>query len=231
MLAYAAHRRPRRRLSPTALTLIIGGHALAIVLVASAKMDLPGLIKAPATEVIDIALPPEPEPAPAPPKPQQETTAKLPPPPDSFIDQPPPDLPIPQTGPSVDFGPPVTSNLPDIGKALETPLQQTVQAEPLPTPAAPVRVAARAVTPSDHLRPPYPDSKQRSEEEAVLRLRLSIDARGRVTAVEPLGNADPAFLAAARSHLIRHWRYRPATEDGRAVASTLAITLRFELED
>ena len=65
----------------------------------------------------------------------------------------------------------------------------------------------------------------------MLRLRLSIDARGRVTAVEPIGTADPAFLASARAHLIRVWRYKPATEDGRAVASTLTITLRFELEE
>ena len=72
---------------------------------------------------------------------------------------------------------------------------------------------------------------RRTEEEAVLRLRLSIDPRGRVTAVEPVGAADPAFLASARSHLLRYWRYRPATEDGRAVASSLVITLRFELEE
>jgi protein TonB len=87
------------------------------------------------------------------------------------------------------------------------------------------------VTPSDLLRPPYPESKRRTEEEAVLRLRLTIDDRGRVTAVDAIGTADPAFLAAARSHLIRYWRYKPATEDGRVVASTLTITLRFELEE
>jgi protein TonB len=49
--------------------------------------------------------------------------------------------------------------------------------------------------------------------------------------VEPIGAADPAFLSSARSHLVRYWRYKPATEDGRAVASTLTITLRFELEE
>ena len=94
-----------------------------------------------------------------------------------------------------------------------------------------VRVGPRAATPPDLLRPPYPEAKRRTEEEAVLRLRLAIDDRGRVTAVEPVGAADPAFLAAARSHLVRYWRYRPATEDGRAVATSLTITLRFELED
>jgi protein TonB len=125
----------------------------------------------------------------------------------------------------------MNSSVPDIGPALDSPLQPLPRAEPLLQPAEPVRVGPRAVTPTDLLRPPYPDAKRRSEEEAVLRLRLGIDPRGRVTSVEPVGAADPAFLAAARSHLLRHWRYRPATEDGRAVSSTLTITLRFELED
>jgi protein TonB len=107
--------------------------------------------------------------------------------------------------------------------------------EPRPTPSiaakAPVRVAARFITPASELRPPYPRSKLDTEEEASLRLRLSIDERGRVVAVEPVGKADPAFLAAARRHLLARWRYAPATEDGRAVASSTTITLRFQIED
>ena len=35
---------------------------------------------------------------------------------------------------------------------------------------------------------------------------------------------------AARRHLIAHWRYKPASEDGRAVASSTVITLRFQLD-
>ena len=66
--------------------------------------------------------------------------------------------------------------------------------------------------------------------EAVLRLRLTIDDRGRVTAVEPVGRADPVFLAAARRHLLAHWRYKPASENGRPAASSTVITLRFQLD-
>jgi protein TonB len=58
-----------------------------------------------------------------------------------------------------------------------------------------------------------------------------IDERGRVVAVDPIGRADGIFLAAARRHLIAHWRYKPAMEAGRAVASTLVVTLRFQLDD
>lgn len=229
MLAYAAHERSRRRLSPSALGLIIGGHAVAVGLLITAKMDVPLFPRPVETETYNVPLPPPP-PEPQPPKVEQKVQPRdLPPPPDSHVDRPPPVIPMPQPGPSLDSGPAINSSAPDIGPALGNNLQPT---PPLPVPKAEiVRVAARPVTPADLLRPPYPESMRRTEEEATLRLRLSIDARGRVTAVDALGQADPAFVASARNHLIRYWRYRPATEDGKAVASTLVITLRFELED
>lgn len=229
MLAYAAHERSRRRLRPSTLGLIIGGHAVAVGLLITAKMDVPLFPRPVETETYNVPLPPPP-PQPQPPKVEQKVQpTELPPPPDSRIDRPSVILPTPQPGPTLDSGPALNSSAPDIGSALGSTLPPT---PPLPLPKAEVvRVAARAVTPVDLLRPPYPEAMRRTEEEATLRLRLSIDARGRVTAVEPLGQADPAFVASARSHLIRYWRYRPATEDGKAVASTLVITLRFELED
>ena len=93
----------------------------------------------------------------------------------------------------------------------------------------PVKLGPRLATPESELKPPYPQSKLLSEEEAVLNLRLTIDQNGRVVAVEPVGRADPAFFAAARRHLLAHWRYKPASEDGRPMASSTVITLRFQL--
>jgi protein TonB len=116
-------------------------------------------------------------------------------------------LPFPNSGPIVEPGPGV---------------------DPAPVP---VRTGPRFATPDSLLKPPYPQQKLRLEQEAVLRLRLSIDERGRVTAVEPVGRADPVFLAAARRHLLAHWRYQPASEDGRPMASSTVITLRFQLND
>jgi len=86
------------------------------------------------------------------------------------------------------------------------------------------------LTPASDLKPPYPESKLLNEEEAALRLRLTIDDHGRVVAVDPVGSADAVFLAAARRHLMAHWRYKPATQDGQAIASTIVITLRFQLD-
>jgi protein TonB len=97
------------------------------------------------------------------------------------------------------------------------------------TPVPPVQTGPRFLTRETDVKPPYPPSKLRDGEEATLKLRLSIDERGRVTAVDPVGAADAVFLAAARKHLMARWRYQPATEDGRPVATTTTITLRFEL--
>jgi protein TonB len=100
----------------------------------------------------------------------------------------------------------------------------------IPPVPAPIRHDARLLTPQSQLRPPYPESKILSEEEATLRLRLTISDSGRVTAVDPMGAADRVFLEAVRRYLTAHWRYQPATEDGRAVASSAVISLHFQLE-
>ena len=64
----------------------------------------------------------------------------------------------------------------------------------------------------------------------MLTLRLSIDERGRVIGVEPVGRADRAFVEAARRHMMAHWRYAPASEDGRAIRSSVTVTMRFMLD-
>ncbi|GLR46791.1 energy transducer TonB [Sphingomonas astaxanthinifaciens] len=224
MLAYATHRRTPRQLSPSTLLVIVGVHAVALAMVAAAKMDIDIVPRGGPTKIIDIPLPPPP----TPPKPVEQRSQEQQPAHQSSIDRFPPITPLPIPGPEFAAGP-TTLDPPDLGPILDKPIGPPAQ--PDPPPVMPVKVAARAITPADLVRPPYPDSKRRSEEEAALRLRLSIDERGRVTAVEPIGAADPDFLAAARSHLLRFWRYRPATEDGRAVATSMVITLRFQLEE
>jgi protein TonB len=89
---------------------------------------------------------------------------------------------------------------------------------------------ARLLTSPADLKPPYPESKVLSGEEATLHLRLTISDTGRVTAVDSVGPADRVFLDAARRYLVAHWRYQPATEDGRPVSSSIVINLRFLLD-
>lgn len=225
MLAYAANRRPRRKAHPAALTLIIGAHAIALGLLITAKMDVtspPEIVK---TVVRNIPLPKDPPPPP----PERIVEPRPSPAPASSLDTPPSlvDIPI-DRGPVVEPLPLPALPGPVVGPSVEPTLPQAV---PTPPKANPVVKLAQLATPAERLRPPYPESKRRLEEEAVLKLRLRIDERGRVVAVDPVGSADPEFLAAARQHLIRNWRYRPATEDGRAIASTLVVSLRFKLEE
>lgn len=217
MLAYAASRpvAAQRRSSPNTMLAIIAAHVAVVAVVMSAKMDLPAKINH-TPIVIDWIDPIEPPPPNEPvhqPKGPSTVRAITPRP------QPIPDDPIilpqpinPDPGPLV--GPSV---------------------DPVPTPTPPQRVVSvrrdsQLLTPGEEIRPPYPDSKLAAGEEALLKLRLTIDEQGRVVAVEPIGRVDGVFLAAARRHLLAHWRYRPATEDGHPVTSSIVITLRFQLD-
>ena len=217
MLAYAANRPvvAQRGSSPNAMLAIIALHVAAVAALMSAKMDLPIPIIDKPLEIdwIDSVKPPPEQPIDN--RSQTRSTITRP---DSEVPLPPIDSPAVTPGPAPDFDDLVGPTLDPGPKVL-----------PIPTPA-PVKVGARLLTPPSELKPPYPRTKLASGEEAVLKLNLTIDERGRVVAVEPIGRADRVFLDAARRHLLAHWRYKPATEDGRAVASTIAVTLRFQLE-
>jgi len=215
MLAYLANRSATgsRQSSPNALLAVISVHIALLAAVMSAKMDLPGRIFDRPPKIISITMPQDPPPFPLPPHPSR-------PQPGPIVTRDPLPLPLPAdptfpTGPTVDPGP--------FAGAGATPTPQT----PV---FAPIRRDARLLTSPAELKPPYPPSKIVTGEEALLRLRLTIDDRGRVVAVDPVGRADSVFLETARRYLIAHWRYQPATEDGRATTSSVVITLRFQLD-
>ena len=222
MLAYAAHspRTAGRAGSPKALTLIVAGHAVLIAAVMTAKMDVIRVTPFDPIDVVNVDTPPPPPPPE--PKPQADPRPTEQPVQDPVIDRVDPVIPMGQADNSeVEVGP-IFQQFPPLGSGgtvIDPPKREIV------------KVAAVFRTPDSALRPPYPNDKLRLEEEATLRLRLNIDARGRVTAVEPVGQADPSFLEAARRHIIKAWRYKPATEDGVAVASSVVINLSFRLEE
>jgi protein TonB len=213
MLAYAP-RPERRRASPAALALIIGAHAAAIVAVMSARLEVQRH-RDPPIKIDLIEQKQNPKPDPQPPKPHQSTDSRLTAP-HPLIDPPP--LP----GPTADPLPP--DPLPPLGPG------PVVDPAPIPRPTPIVHSGPRFATPPDDIRPPYPEAMRALEKEAVLRLRLAIDERGRVVAVEPVGNANPVFLAAARRHILKAWRYTPARDGDHAIASSTVITLEFKLD-
>ena len=213
MLAYAP-RPDQKKLRPATLGLIVLGHAGLLALVMTARSGT-----VPDDPVIQtvVTLVPQPKPPP----PTDPDTATKPTPSTITTVKPIVPPPFPQ-GPDIAIDP---KPLPPLGPSTGT------GTAPIPIPLDPplIRTGPRFATADDALRPPYPDSMRQSGTEASLRLKLGIDERGRVVSVEPVGRADPTFLAAARRHILRAWRYRPAMEGSKAVPSTTTITLRFEL--
>ena len=222
MLAYAANRplAGKRESSPNALLLVISAHVALLAVVMSAKMDLPRRIWH-APPLIPISIPPVPPPNQSAPKPRHVQ------PRNQTVDHPVEHVPMSHQ--------PVDPHFDTQGPPNETPPASgggtsPFPVEPKPLPPLPVFRDPHLLTPASELRPPYPASKLASEEEATLQLRLTIDDHGGVIAVDPVGYADHEFLASARRYIIAHWRYQPASQDGRAVPSVLTVTLRFQLD-
>jgi protein TonB len=223
MLAYAASR-PRigaRQSSPNAMLFVICGHIVLIAIVMSARMATAPHFRNPPTTIISVPLDQVPPPNPTPTPPKEQPTNR-------FINHEQAEAAPTATRPDVPVDVGTGSDVLPTGSSATVAIP-TVPL-PLPLPAVPVTSAAQLLTPPSELKPPYPQSKLLAGEEAALTLRLAIDERGHVIAVDPVGRADPAFLAAARRHLLAHWRYKPAMKDGRTVASSTVITLRFELD-
>jgi protein TonB len=221
MLAYSSGgpTAATRQSSPNALLFIISAHVAVAAVVMSMKMDLPKVIRDGGTDIIFIPQPVDPPPN-AQPRPRDTHTSPIPTP-KPPLPAPPPTEWTPDPG-TTNAGPTV------IGGGSGGAGMGTDMIEPIKLP--PIRHDARLLTSPAELKPPYPVSKLAAEEEATLNLRLTIDRSGRVVGVEPIGRADPVFVAAARRHLLAHWRYAPATADGLPVASTLTIVLRFQLD-
>jgi len=109
-------------------------------------------------------------------------------------------------------------------------------ADPAPIPAAnppkpvlePVRREATMLA-SSQLQPPYPASEQRAENEGSVTVRILIGSDGRVKSVEKVRGANEAFFRSTEQQALRHWRFKPATVDGRPVESRKTMTVHFRL--
>ncbi|MBL6852521.1 MAG: energy transducer TonB [Alphaproteobacteria bacterium] len=111
-----------------------------------------------------------------------------------------------------------------------TPAPQPVVAPPSPAPPAPVApTAARAVA-GTHTIPPYPDTARRLGQSGTVQLVIALDANGAVQSVTVQSSSGTISLDEAAVAWVReHWRYQPATRDGKPVASTVTAAVRFDL--
>ncbi|HAN30546.1 MAG TPA: hypothetical protein DCQ06_03020 [Myxococcales bacterium] len=111
----------------------------------------------------------------------------------------------------------VLSGLGDVG------LQDVAIPDVSSEPDQPARVL-RAV------RPVYPMSAQRDGVEGYVVVRLTIDARGRVTDVLVVDSQPIGVFERSARHAARRLEFHPAKVGGAASAATLEKTIRFSLQ-
>ena len=80
-------------------------------------------------------------------------------------------------------------------------------------------------------KPDYPPGLRREGIEGSVTVRVTIDEKGRVTAVALVKATDPRFFEETRQQALRYWRFDPARRDGVAVVSEQIMTVHFRLED
>lgn len=211
----------QKRNSPTSLGLVIllhGALISAVVLIKSPAfiraVDGPLVIR-----TLDLHRDPPPE---RPPPPQHEQPQHQ----QESIDHTPPQTDIPLQGLPVDTS---HDNLRTASNETGTGTVEIPQLPP-PDPPAPIRRAAQ-IDPSSRLQPPYPPSEYRLQRDGRVQVRVVIGPDGRVIDVERVSATSDAFWQVTREQALRHWRFRPATVDGRPVQDTRIMSLVFRIED
>lgn len=212
---YAAHRSP----SAFAAAIVLNGGVFA------------ALIAIPAVEVIRWVTPPI-----------EVTNIPLPQPPKPTIDEPRPKTeanktqfmkPRPTTidpivvPPIVETGGGFITGVEPLG-----PVGTGGDILPIDPPRPPVLTKAK-LDPrfADNFKPDYPPALRREGLEGSATVRVTIDERGRVIAVELVKATDPRFFEETKEQALRHWRFQPARRDGVATTSEQTMTVHFRLED
>ncbi|MBQ0932978.1 energy transducer TonB [Ideonella alba] len=100
-----------------------------------------------------------------------------------------------------------------------------------PPSAAPAVAAALPARPlPGNALPAYPEAAREDGLQGRVRLQLQIDAQGRVESVQWLQRSGIALLDLAARDAARGWRYEPARVGGEAVASSVSVAIRFQLD-
>lgn len=117
----------------------------------------------------------------------------------------------------------------------QAPSQALPAAEPAPSttapaiePAAPgigVQLQYRSAPP-----PAYPIAAVRNHEQGTVLLRVEVDHDGKPAAVSiERSSGSRALDHAARQQVLRHWRFVPAMQDGRATPAVGLVPIEFSL--
>ena len=142
--------------------------------------------------------------------------------------------PGPAPTPSQPTAPPVAV-VPNVATSTDRPamrapdsLPRADSSEPPPPPAetrkTAVIIKAEAL---QRIQPDYPGNARLARQEGTVKVELSINERGDVIAAQVVSGASllrPAAAAAAR-----RWKFKPATRDGKPVASVSTVIFNFKL--
>jgi protein TonB len=142
--------------------------------------------------------------------------------------------------PQVEFLPPVveliyTPPVPPTTISLPPPVPTPAPTTPPRTapqpPVPPVAFTAARSIASTHTTPEYPFVSRRLREQGTLRLKLTIDDKGSVTdAVVVNSSGFERLDDAAVSWVKAKWRYMPAMQGSKAVASMVDAIVEFRLQ-
>lgn len=79
-------------------------------------------------------------------------------------------------------------------------------------------------------KPPYPELSRERQEEGVVRLRLQLDALGRLQSVKLLQSSGFVRLDRAAREAVTDWQFSPGVQNGQPVPATLDVPVYFRLE-
>jgi protein TonB len=118
------------------------------------------------------------------------------------------------------------------------PIQQSTEQNPItvttqPQPAnPPIADSGPSGLMDTHSTPPYPADARNLSQQGTVTLALSIDATGAVTNAQvKVSSGYPELDQTAVSWVMAHWRYKPAIQNGAAVASATLAAVRFDLKN
>lgn len=208
--------------SPTSLVVVIALHAVVLGALAMSKMDVPMMKVFDPLKIKDVPLDPTPPPV------EKQVEPETKPAETPRVTYTPPRVKTPVTNdqpvqaiPTID--PPIFDKI-DMGEPVVAYQPKVL---PPPTPARiEAQIDSRAI-----LQPPYPASEERAEVEGSVTVRVVIGTDGRVKSVEKVRAASDSFFRSTERHALKHWRFRPATIDGKPVESTKTMTVHFRLQE
>ena len=151
-----------------------------------------------------------------------------------------PDPSLPQQRPLAPAASPVASTPRPTTPAPVTP-QVNNQRQPAPPIAAPLAPAltpkpleaSAPITPPHAIRqvsPVLSDKVRRTiAGEATVRVKVNVDAAGKVTSAEPVGDGGPVSeaIAGAAVDAVRHWQFEPARRGGERVPGDVVLSFIF----